>query len=131
MPFCFLYIQYAHMFTKQSFPTHHRIDSCTLADLQYCTAIDTNLFLGIRLQARSLFITHYFFKVSICFLKGRLCGLVVRVPGYRSRGPGSIFGVMSKKDRNLHNQRCDDVKSYLSIFVLLSVNVTHSLLKFY
>jgi hypothetical protein len=23
---------------------------------------------------------------------GRLCGLVVRVPGYRSRGPGSIAG---------------------------------------
>jgi hypothetical protein len=22
----------------------------------------------------------------------RLCGLVVRVPGYRSRGPGSILG---------------------------------------
>jgi hypothetical protein len=25
-------------------------------------------------------------------LHGRLCGLVVRVPGYRSRGPGSILG---------------------------------------
>jgi hypothetical protein len=24
----------------------------------------------------------------------RLCGLVVRVPGYRSRGPGSIFGAI-------------------------------------
>jgi hypothetical protein len=30
------------------------------------------------------------FQVSICF--DRLCGLVVRVPGYRSRGPGSIPG---------------------------------------
>jgi hypothetical protein len=25
-------------------------------------------------------------------VEGRLCGLVVRVPGYRSRGPGSILG---------------------------------------
>jgi hypothetical protein len=24
------------------------------------------------------------------FMPNRLCGLVVRVPGYRSRGPGSI-----------------------------------------
>jgi hypothetical protein len=27
----------------------------------------------------------------------RLCGLVVRVPGYRSRGPGSIPGTTRKK----------------------------------
>jgi hypothetical protein len=26
------------------------------------------------------------------FYNDRLCGLVVRVPGYRSRGPGSISG---------------------------------------
>jgi hypothetical protein len=26
------------------------------------------------------------------FIGDRLCGLVVRVPGYRSRGPGSIPG---------------------------------------
>jgi hypothetical protein len=25
---------------------------------------------------------------SDTYLRGRLCGLVVRVPGYRSRGPG-------------------------------------------
>jgi hypothetical protein len=31
------------------------------------------------------------FKLSF-FLLYRLCGLVVRVPGYRSRGPGSIYG---------------------------------------
>jgi hypothetical protein len=30
-------------------------------------------------------------------LKGRLCGLVVRVLGYRSGGPGSIPGTTSKK----------------------------------
>jgi hypothetical protein len=27
----------------------------------------------------------------------RLCGLVVRVPGYRSGGPGSIHGTARKK----------------------------------
>jgi hypothetical protein len=31
----------------------------------------------------------YFF--SICCVR-RLCGLVIRVPGYRTRGPGSILG---------------------------------------
>jgi hypothetical protein len=31
-------------------------------------------------------------NLSLCFLiKGHLCGLVVRVPGCRSRGPHSIF----------------------------------------
>jgi hypothetical protein len=29
---------------------------------------------------------------DICIEKDRLCGLVVRVPGYRSRAPGSIPG---------------------------------------
>jgi hypothetical protein len=31
----------------------------------------------------------FLFCVCVC---SRLCGLVVRVPGYRSRGPGSIPG---------------------------------------
>jgi hypothetical protein len=30
--------------------------------------------------------------VSLVSTIDRLCGLVVRVPGYRSRGPGLIFG---------------------------------------
>jgi hypothetical protein len=30
--------------------------------------------------------------VSACFSFDRLCGVVVRVPGYRPRGPGSIHG---------------------------------------
>jgi hypothetical protein len=29
---------------------------------------------------------------KLCFRPDRLCGLVFRVPGYRSRGPGSIPG---------------------------------------
>jgi hypothetical protein len=35
--------------------------------------------------------------VFICGLFGRLCGLVVRVLGYRSGGPGSIPGTTKKK----------------------------------
>jgi hypothetical protein len=33
----------------------------------------------------------------IQFISDRLCGLVVRVLGYRSRGPGSIPGTTRKK----------------------------------
>jgi hypothetical protein len=29
---------------------------------------------------------------ALALLRDRFCGLVVRVPGYRSRGPGSIPG---------------------------------------
>jgi hypothetical protein len=29
----------------------------------------------------------------------RLCGLVVRVPGYRSRGPGSISGAVTFSEK--------------------------------
>jgi hypothetical protein len=32
------------------------------------------------------------FSPCVTKRKDRLCGLVVRVPGYRSRGPGSIPG---------------------------------------
>jgi hypothetical protein len=31
-------------------------------------------------------------KISVSQKDDRLCGLVVRVPGYRSRGPSSILG---------------------------------------
>jgi hypothetical protein len=34
---------------------------------------------------------------EVCFLGDRLCGLVVRVLGYRSEGPGSIPGTTRKK----------------------------------
>jgi hypothetical protein len=35
---------------------------------------------------------------DVCFVyRDRLCGLVVRVLGYRSRGPGSIPGTTRKK----------------------------------
>jgi hypothetical protein len=33
----------------------------------------------------------------LCRIKVRLCGLVVRVLGYRSGGPGSITGTTMKK----------------------------------
>jgi hypothetical protein len=32
-----------------------------------------------------------YLKIFVCH-EDRLCGLVVRVPGYRSRSPGSILG---------------------------------------
>jgi hypothetical protein len=37
----------------------------------------------------------YFFDIS--FVKDRFCGLVVRVLGYRSGGPGSIPGTTRKR----------------------------------
>jgi hypothetical protein len=36
-------------------------------------------------------------KWLLLVLRDRLCGLVVRVLGYRSRGPGSIPGTIKKK----------------------------------
>jgi hypothetical protein len=35
---------------------------------------------------------------QVCFCSDRLCGLVVRVLGYRSRGPGSIPGTTRRKE---------------------------------
>jgi hypothetical protein len=37
------------------------------------------------------------FNVELIFCLDRLCGLVVRVLGYRSGGPGSILGTTRKK----------------------------------
>jgi hypothetical protein len=48
----------------------------------------------------SVFITKLFFSSFTypvrCF---RLCGPVIRVPGYRSRGPGSIPGATRFSDK--------------------------------
>jgi hypothetical protein len=35
---------------------------------------------------------HYSDFQEVVVISDRLCGLVIRVPGYRSRGPGSIPG---------------------------------------
>jgi hypothetical protein len=37
-------------------------------------------------------------KNIVCIITDRLCGLVVRVLGYRSGGPGSIPGTTRKKE---------------------------------
>jgi hypothetical protein len=37
------------------------------------------------------------FLMNVIFIRDRLCGLVVRVLGYRSGGPGSIPGTTKKK----------------------------------
>jgi hypothetical protein len=54
-------------------------------------------FLDIQVKLKIVQIGHSLkidiFTVSI-ICKDRLCGLVVRVPGYRSRGPGSIPGAI-------------------------------------
>jgi hypothetical protein len=44
---------------------------------------------------------HQFTKLYLCF--DRLCGLVVRVLGYRSGGPGSIPGTTKKKKQWVWN----------------------------
>jgi hypothetical protein len=36
----------------------------------------------------------YIIYILFIFICDHLCGLVVRVPGYRSRGPGSIPGAV-------------------------------------
>jgi hypothetical protein len=36
---------------------------------------------------------YFYFSISVIHSDDRLCGLVVRVPGYKYRGPGSIHGV--------------------------------------
>jgi hypothetical protein len=52
---------------------------------------DSGLLLGVKLFCCALsFVVH-------CLLSDRLCGLVVRVLGYRSGGPGSIPGTTRKK----------------------------------
>jgi hypothetical protein len=43
-------------------------------------------------------VTSIFRLEEIKQVKGRLCGLVVRVLGYRSGGPGSIPGTNQKKN---------------------------------
>jgi hypothetical protein len=50
--------------------------------------------------------------------KDRLCGLVVRVLGYRSRGPGSIAGATRFSEKKwvwngLHSASCVHSRSYL------------------
>jgi hypothetical protein len=40
-----------------------------------------------------------FFFDFLCHIRDRLCGLVVRVPAYRSRGPGLIPGATRISDK--------------------------------
>jgi hypothetical protein len=42
-------------------------------------------------------IARYF--ISMQYIVDRFCDLVVRVPGYRSRGPGSILGVTTFSEK--------------------------------
>jgi hypothetical protein len=52
------------------------------------------------------------------FIFDRLCGLVVRVPGYRSRGPGSIPGATRFSEKQwvwngVHSASWVQLRSYL------------------
>jgi hypothetical protein len=55
----------------------------------------------VELLVRQLFL-HLFYYLELCDL---LCGLVVRVLGYRSGGPGSIPGTTRKKVVGLERSR--------------------------
>jgi hypothetical protein len=54
------------------------------ADVAAVTSLE--IFLAMKLE-----------KPLVCLPGDRLCGLVVRVPGYRSGGPGTIPGTTKKK----------------------------------
>jgi hypothetical protein len=59
--------------------------------------VNNNSVLSFVLQPLPIFSSDHFainslLSISFCLASDRLCGLVVRVPGYRSRGPGSIPG---------------------------------------
>jgi hypothetical protein len=68
------------------------VTSLTLPYLQ----VIISLFLQSRFAFTSLLLISLFFFYFL-FLYDRLCGLVVRVLGYRSGGPGSIPGTTRKK----------------------------------
>jgi hypothetical protein len=53
----------------------------------------------VRIYISFLFIYIYIY-IYIYIKMDRLCGLVVRVLGYRSGGPGSIPGTNRKKKKN-------------------------------
>jgi hypothetical protein len=62
------------------------------------TAVTVTENLQHSTQERYKFYNYYYYYYYLnCF--GRLCGLVVRVPGYRSRGPGSIPGTTRVSDK--------------------------------
>jgi hypothetical protein len=58
--------------------------------LPHC--LDNRLTDGGKVVNRTCRIKLNVIIVNIHKRRDRLCGLVVRVPGYRSRGPGSIPG---------------------------------------
>jgi hypothetical protein len=53
------------------------------------------------LKLHEAYISTFNFLLSQCV--GRLCGLVVRVPGYRSKGPGSISGATRFSENGVHS----------------------------
>jgi hypothetical protein len=65
-------------------------------------------------------------SVDVAVLLDRLCGLVVRVPGYRSRGPGSIPCAtrFSEKEwvwNGVHSASWVQMRSYMKVIVVVPV----------
>jgi hypothetical protein len=74
---------------------------------RYCFIITAVIDVGVL----TLLFYHY------CYCRDRLCGLVVRVLGYRSGGPGSIPGTTKKKKywvwNGVHSASWVQLRSYL------------------
>jgi hypothetical protein len=64
-------------------------------------------------------------KLSVTIDLDSLCGLVVRVPGYRSRGPGSILGATKCSEKwvwnRVHSASLVRLRSYLKEKVAAAV----------
>jgi hypothetical protein len=74
----------------------------------------------------SCFLNLFRFKERDHILIDSLCGLVVRVPGYRSRGPGSILGATRLSEKwwvwnGVHSASWVQLRSYLKEKVAASV----------
>jgi hypothetical protein len=55
---------------------------------------------GCKENIRAPYLQHnIIIFIILCAPEDRLCGLVVRVPGYRYRGPGSILGATRFSDK--------------------------------
>jgi hypothetical protein len=72
-------------YSIQPYNSHISKSSSVITCICVCVCVCTR----VRACARA--------RVCVCVCVDRLCGLVVRVLGYRSGGPGSIPGTTKKK----------------------------------
>jgi hypothetical protein len=87
--------------------------------LYICVCVEKNSFSNCLYKGFSSILSILTYIYTYMYFYVRIRGLVVRVPGYRSRGPGSIRGAtrFSEKQRVLKNGVCSaswvQLKSYL------------------